>query len=112
MEVHDRGRAVNPKERSEDALLVKIHKELEIVRQINREERTLQNVIKLQSSLTRMRALCEYGREHLYTLTLRGINRIRLTENEMTDVNQEVHESLRHKSKTELLNIWEIGSKR
>jgi len=112
MEVHDRAGTVNANERSEDALMVRIHKELELVREINGQERNLQNVIRLQASLTRILALCEFGREHLYSLTLRGVNRIRLTENEMNDVSQQVRKSLRHKSKKELLNIWEIGSNR
>jgi len=112
MEIHDRTGSVSALERSEDALMVRIHKELELVRQINAQERTLKNVIRLQTSVTRIRALCEYGREHLYTLTLRSVNRIRMTENEMNEVSLQVHNSLLENRKNDLLSIWELGCNR
>jgi len=111
MDVYERGQSLDATQRSEDALLVEIQSELVRIRTMKREEKTLQNIIALQNSITKMLALCKYGREHLHTMRLRGVNRIRLTENEAVQVKQEIHDCLLESSSTQLLDIWQIGSK-
>lgn len=109
--IHDKRSVVGPGERTEDALIITIHDELEKARKINRDECSIETLHHLYASFSTIKALCRFGKQQLYSMTVRGANHIRLTEQELATLEADVRQQLSEKNNEELLKFWDKGEK-
>lgn len=91
----------------EEVELIKaIEHEMKEIKKTNLALIELSELFGVYGRINRVTSLCEFGRRHLRSLTLRGANQLRMVEIDVLERTKQIEAMIEKSQQPEILNLW------